>query len=67
VDESGLHIRGAGFAPSRRWNEIARVTETANFFFFFEDKQVSHYLPKRVLSDVERDELRNLIQAKHRS
>lgn len=67
VDESGLHVVGAGFAPSRTWSELARAKETSNFFFFFEDDRVSHYLPKRVLSDIERDELRNLIQANRKA
>lgn len=67
VDESGLHVAGAGYAPTRTWSELARAKETSNFFFFFEDDRVSHYLPKRVLSDVERDELRNLIQAKRKA
>jgi len=67
VDATGLHVAGAGYAPSRRWSELARARETANFFFFFEDDRVSHYLPKRVLTDVERDELRNLIQANRKS
>jgi len=67
VDDTGLHITGAGYAPSRRWSELARATETSNFFFFFEDDRVSHYLPKRVLTDVERDGLRNLIQANCKS
>ena len=67
VDDSGLHVVGAGYAPSRRWSELARAKETANFFFFFEDDRISHYLPKRVLTDLERDELRNLIQANRKA
>lgn len=67
VDDTGLHIRGAGFAPSRRWNELTRVRETRHFFLFFEDDRVWHYLPKRALTDVERDAVRNLIQAKCKS
>ena len=67
VDADGLHIAGAGYAPSLHWNELARATETRHFFLFFEDGRVWHYLPKRVLTDVERDSLRNLIQANCRS
>jgi hypothetical protein len=63
VDAHGLHIAGAGYAPSLHWSDLARVTETRHFFLFFEDDRVWHYLPKRVLTDVERDTLRNLIQA----
>ena len=66
VDASGLHIAGAGYAPSLHWNDLARVTETRHFFLFFEDDRVWHYLPKRALTDVERDSLRNLIQANRR-
>jgi hypothetical protein len=63
VDAGGLHIAGAGYAPSLHWNDLARATETRHFFLFFEDDRVWHYLPKRVLTDVERDAVRNLIQA----
>ncbi|HEX5971523.1 MAG TPA: YcxB family protein [Gemmatimonadaceae bacterium] len=63
VDAQGLHIAGAGYAPSLHWHDLARVTETRHFFLFFEDDRVWHYLPKRALTDVERDSLRNLIQA----
>jgi hypothetical protein len=63
VDASGLHIAGAGYAPSLHWNDLARAAETRHFFLFFEDDRVWHYLPKRVLTDVERDSVRNLIQA----
>jgi hypothetical protein len=67
VDSAGLHIAGAGYAPSLHWSDLARVTETRHFFLFFEDDRVWHYLPKRALTDVERDSLRNLIQANRRS
>ncbi len=63
VDDTGLHVRGAGYAPSLGWGELARVSETPNFFFFFYDKRLAHYIPKRALDARERDELRNLIQA----
>ena len=63
VDAQGLHIAAAGYAPSLHWNDLVRVTETRHFFLFFEDDRAWHYLPKRVLTDVERDSLRNLIQA----
>lgn len=63
VGDAGLQIRGAGYSPSLTWTDLERVTETKHFFLFFQDKRVWHYIPKRVLSDVERDEVRNLIQA----
>jgi hypothetical protein len=63
VDDAGLHIVGAGYSPSLRWTDLDRVTETKHFFLFFQDKRVWHYIPKGVLSDVERDAVRNLIQA----
>jgi len=63
VDADGLHIAGAGYAPSLHWNDLVRATETRHFFLFFEDDRVWHYLPKRALTDVERDAVRNLIQA----
>lgn len=63
VDEVGLHVVGAGYSPSLTWTDLQRATETKNFFLFFQDKRVWHYIPKRVLSDVERDAVRNLIQA----
>lgn len=63
VDDEGLHVRGAGFSPSIPWGGLLRATETRHFFLFFEDKRLHHYIPKRVLSDVERDGVRNLIQA----
>ena len=66
VDASGLHIAGAGYAPSLHWSDLARATETRHFFLFFEDDRVWHYLPKRVLTGVERDAVRNLIQANAR-
>lgn len=64
VDDVGLRVEGAGFAPSLRWQDLQQVTETRNFFLFYEDKRVMHYIPKRALSDVERDSLRNLIQGR---
>jgi hypothetical protein len=67
LDGAGLRIIGAGYAPTLGWSDIERATETRHFFFFFEDKRVWHYIPKRVLTDVERDELRNLIQARTRT
>lgn len=63
VDDKGLHVRGAGFSPSIPWSELARATETPHFFLFFQDTRLHHYIPKRVLSDVDRDSVRNLIQA----
>jgi hypothetical protein len=63
VDETGLHVRGAGFSPSLGWGELVRVSETPNFFLFFYDRQLAHYIPKRALDDQARDDLRNLIQA----
>jgi hypothetical protein len=64
VGDAGLQILGAGYAPTLAWSDIERARETAHFFFFFEDKRVWHFIPKRVLTDIERDELRNLIQAR---
>lgn len=66
VDERGLHVQGAGYAPSLPWQGFQRITESHSFFLFYEDRHVMHYIPKRVLSDVERDSLRNLIQARSR-
>lgn len=63
VDDAGLHVRGAGFSPSLGWNELVRVSETPNFFLFFYDQRLAHYIPKRTLDARAREELRNLIQA----
>jgi hypothetical protein len=63
LDDTGLHVRGAGFSPSLGWGELVRVSETPNFFLFFYDKNLVHYIPKRALDGRSRDELRNLIQA----
>ena len=63
IGDAGLQVIGAGYAPTLAWSDIERAKETAHFFFFFQDKSVWHYIPKRVLSDVERDGVRNLIQA----
>lgn len=63
VDDVGLHVTGAGYAPSLPWSELVRAVETAHFFLFFQDTRLMHYIPKRVLTDIQRDELRNLIQA----
>lgn len=63
VDDVGLHVTGAGYAPTLPWSELVRAVETAHFFLFFQDARLMQYIPKRALTDVQRDELRNLIQA----
>jgi hypothetical protein len=63
VDDAGLHIRGAGLSQDLRWADLVRVEETTDFFLFFYNRSAAHYIPKRVLGDRQRDELRNLIQA----
>jgi len=64
VDETGLHVRGAGFAQDFAWSDIVRVVETPDFFLFYYNKRAAHYMPKRVLDAAAIEQVRALIRAK---
>jgi hypothetical protein len=63
VDESGLEVRGEDSHQHLTWPDIRRVAEGPEFFLFFYNKRVAHYLPKRTLNAVEIGEVRELAEA----
>jgi hypothetical protein len=63
VGPAGIQVKGAGFTQDFGWNDLVRVLETAEFFLFFYNKSVGHYLPKRALAPAEADQIRDLVRA----
>jgi len=63
VDESGVEVRGANSHQHLSWPDLRRIAEGPEFFLFFYNKRMAHYLPKRVLDAAEIGVVRELAQA----
>lgn len=63
VDASGFHSRGNGVALDVPWHAMVQGLESDEFFLFFYSKQLAYYLPKRVLSGTQIEEVRTLMRS----
>jgi hypothetical protein len=63
IDDRGVELFGALYRTSLDWAAITRVVETSEFFLLYFGKQAAYFLPKRVLGEPERNQVRELARA----
>jgi hypothetical protein len=62
--EEGIESKSDSFASKINWNAIIETAETDKDFFFFTSPKMALFIPKRVFSVEQRDEIKNLAKIK---
>ena len=58
-----FELASENYLQRHPWSDIVRCVETDEFFLFFYNKRMAHYLPKRAIGLVEAQAIRELIEA----
>ncbi len=64
IDDNGLHWTNEVGQNDTQWTAYTKYRETQNLFLFYLGNRVFQVVPKRALSDKERNELRQLLRTR---
>jgi len=63
INEDGFSVKGFGFEGNMHWKSLYKIIELKNIFVLYSNKYVASIIPKRALSEIELNELRNILKA----
>ena len=64
LDAEGIHSESNSFANKLRWNAVIEAVQTDEDFHFFIAHNASLFIPKRVFTDGQQNEIKNLAKIK---